>query len=63
MVSVETEVWAGSTVKPRDDQNKIHPDLRPFERLTKQEQDKNKDFIIKLPALLAKFGFQIDKPS
>ena len=48
---------------PRDDKNKIHPDLRPFDKLTKQEQDKNKNFIIKLPALLAKFGFQIDKKS
>ncbi len=48
---------------PRDDKNKIHPDLRPFDKLTKPEQDKNKDFIINLPALLAKFGFQIDKKS
>jgi hypothetical protein len=49
--------------KPRDDKNKIHPDLRPFGKLTKPEQAKNTEFIIKLPALLAEFGFQIDKKS
>jgi hypothetical protein len=46
---------------PRDDQQKIHPDLIAWENLPKAERDKNTIIIINLPSLLAELGFQIDK--
>jgi hypothetical protein len=45
----------------RDNENKIHPDLVSWEDLPIDERNKNKDFVSKLPELLAELGFQIDK--
>jgi hypothetical protein len=46
---------------PRDDQQKIHPDLVPWENLPESEREKNTIIITHLPSLLAELGFQIDK--
>lgn len=43
----------------RDDQMKIHPDLRAWEDLEETEKDKNIQFIRALPQLLADMGFEI----
>jgi len=45
----------------RDNDQKIHPDLKPWESLSNIEQEKNISFIRNIPRLLAELGFQIEK--
>ena len=68
MAKLEHELWCQWKREggwqygtPRNDQQKIHPDLVPWEKLKNTERDKNTNTIIGLPALLAGLGFQIDK--
>ena len=55
----EADGWTlGST---RDDQQRTHPDLVPWEDLEEGEREKNLTFVRQLPALLARIGFQIER--
>jgi hypothetical protein len=45
----------------RSKEHKTHPDLEPWEKLTKEEKKKNKKFIRDLPKVLARAGFQIER--
>jgi len=47
--------------KNRDNKDKTHPGVKPWEELPETEQKKNIDFIQNIPGLLAELGFQIDK--
>jgi hypothetical protein len=47
--------------KYRDNKEKSHPDLKPWEELSESEQKKNIDFIQNIPGMLAELGFQIDR--
>ncbi|MCB2210394.1 NAD-binding protein [bacterium] len=44
----------------RDDQNRIHPDLCPWEDLPSEEKEKSIQFIRSIPSVLADLGFQVD---
>jgi voltage-gated potassium channel Kch len=46
--------------EPRDNENKIHPDLVAWENLPESEKVKNRDFITQIPTVLADLGFQVD---
>lgn len=45
--------------EPRDEERKIHPDLKDWADLTEAEKDKDRDAIRTLPATLRDAGFQI----
>ncbi|MGC9336439.1 MAG: NAD-binding protein [Anaerolineae bacterium] len=45
----------------RDEKERTHPDLVPWEDLPDEERKKNEAFICELPSLLARLGFQIDR--
>lgn len=68
MAQLEHQLWcqwkhaSGWRYGPvRDNQLKTNPDLVLWEDLPPEEQQKNNDFIIALPRLLADMGFQIDR--
>jgi hypothetical protein len=46
---------------PEDSGKKTHPDLRPWDNLPESIKDKDRQPVIKLPALLARAGFQVDR--
>jgi hypothetical protein len=43
----------------RDNQTKVHPDLRPWEDLGEEERQKDRNVVLSLPEILADAGFQI----
>jgi hypothetical protein len=45
--------------KTRNDEEKIHPDLVPWESLSEEAKKKNKESVEQIPHLLARAGFQI----
>lgn len=47
--------------KPRDNINKIHPDLLPWEKLSKAARKKDFDAVGKIPKIMAEIGFEIYK--
>jgi len=68
MASMEHDLWckekraAGWRFAPeRDSARRTHPDLVAWEDLPESERQKNEAFIRRLPALLARLGFQIDR--
>lgn len=68
MASLEHSLWRqakqadGWTYgEKRDDQQRTHPDLLPWEDLPAGEREKNYAMLRQLPALLARIGFQIER--
>lgn len=62
------EVWAQSRIdqgwtwgERRDDSLKTHPDLIPYEELTEQEKDYDRNTSIETLKLILKLGFKITK--
>ena len=55
----EADGWVYGEKK--DDKNRTHPDLVPWEELPEGEQEKNLAVVQQIPALLARIGFQIDR--
>lgn len=49
--------------KSRDEKDRTHPDLVPWEELPESEREKNLAVVQHIPALLARIGFQIDRIS
>ena len=67
MAQMEHELWCQwkqengwKFGEKRENDQKIHPDLIPWEALPDPEKQKNVQFIENLPKLLADLGFQID---
>lgn len=44
---------------PRDDKRKIHPSMVPWEQLSKEDQDRDRNTILELPEVLASIDLQI----
>ena len=42
-----------------DAEKKVHPDLQPWEQLSENIKEKDRQPVIKIPALLARAGFQV----
>jgi hypothetical protein len=68
MAQLEHELWRqakladGWRLGPVKGKKKhTHPALVPWEKLSDDEREKNRTFIHKLPSLLARLGFQIDR--
>lgn len=62
------EVWATGRIKDgwsygmtRDDINKQHPCLIPYEDLPEQERDYDRDTALETLRLIVKLGFSIEK--
>ena len=62
------EVWAKSRMDQgwswgpqRDDELKTHPDLVPYEELTEEEKDYDRDTSMQTIKLILKLGFKISK--
>ena len=62
------EVWAKSRMDQgwswgpqRDDELKTHPDLVPYEELTEEEKDYDRDTSMQTIKLILKLGFKITK--
>lgn len=62
------EVWAKSRMdqgwtwgKQRDDKRKTHPDLVPYDELTEEEKDYDRDTSMETIKLILKLGFKISK--
>ena len=47
------------TLGPRDDKRKTHPCMVPWEQLSKEEQDKDRQAVVDLPELLSSIDLQI----
>lgn len=45
--------------RPRDDKRKIHPSMVPWEQLSKEDQDRDRNTILELPEVLASIDVQI----
>lgn len=68
MAQMEHELWCQWKQEngwkfgdQRDNDQKIHPDLIPWNMLPDTEKQKNFQFIKNIPEMLADLGFQIDK--
>lgn len=68
MARLEHELWRRAKEASgwrygarRDNQQRTHPDLVPWEMLEPAEKEKNLAFVRELPRLLAGIGFQIDR--
>ncbi len=48
---------------PRDDARKLHPSLVPYDELSSEEREKDRDAIRDLPRMLAEAGFEIHRLS
>jgi hypothetical protein len=46
---------------PRNDEEKTHPCLVPWEELPEAEKDKDRQAVRQIPGLLARMGFEISK--
>ena len=62
------EVWAKSRMdqgwtwgEQRDDERKTHPDLVPYDELTEEEKDYDRDTSMQTIKLILKLGFKISK--
>ena len=62
------EVWAKSRMDQgwswgpqRDDELKTHPDLVPYDELTEEEKDYDRDTSMQTIKLILKLGFKISK--
>ena len=62
------EVWAAGRMAEgyrfgytRDDVNKLHPDLRPYEELTFEEQEYDRHTAMEAIRVLVKLGYRIEK--
>ena len=62
------EVWAKSRMDQgwswgpqRDDELKTHPDLVPYDELTEEEKDYDRDTSMETIKLILKLGFKITK--
>ena len=62
------EVWAKSRMEQgwswgpqRDDELKTHPDLVPYDELTEEEKDYDRDTSMQTIKLILKLGFNITK--
>ena len=62
------EVWAKSRMdqgwtwgEQRDDKRKTHPDLVPYDELTEEEKDYDRDTSMQTIKLILKLGFKISK--
>ena len=62
------EVWARSRMgqgwtwgEQRDDERKKHPDLIPYDELTEEEKDYDRDTSLQTIKLILKLGFKISK--
>jgi hypothetical protein len=58
---MHSKLDAGWTYAPgkRDDEKKTHPCLLPWEQLTNEEQEKDRQAMQKLPSLLADIGLEV----
>ncbi|WP_435154388.1 RyR domain-containing protein [Amycolatopsis sacchari] len=45
----------------RDNQRKLHPDLRPWEELGEAERQKDRNVVLALPEILADAGYRIER--
>jgi hypothetical protein len=43
----------------RDNEAKLHPDLRPWSELGEEERHKDRNVVLSLPAILADAGYRI----
>lgn len=55
----DERLTGGWKLGPRDDKRKRHPCLVPWERLSKEDQDKDRQAVLDLPKLLASIDLQI----
>lgn len=62
------EVWATQRIKDgwkygekRDDQLKTHPGIRPYEELTEEEKEYDRNTSLETLKLIIKLGYKIEK--
>jgi len=53
----------GWTLGPWDDKKKTHPCMVPWEQLSKEDKDKDRQAVVDLPKLLSSIDFQIYRVS
>jgi hypothetical protein len=61
MADLQRQGWVHNAER-KDPARKTHPDLLPWEALSEEARLKNRRAVEALPALLARAGFQVDRP-
>ncbi|MCX5888027.1 MAG: RyR domain-containing protein, partial [Deltaproteobacteria bacterium] len=66
--SLEHERWMSEKLEggwrygeKRDDAQKIHPSLVPYENLSEPEKEKDRDTIRQIPEILSRIDFQVSR--
>jgi hypothetical protein len=58
MRDLERDGW-GPTDGPKDAERKLHPKLVPWEQLTEDDRDRDRDPVREIPVMLARAGFRL----